>query len=76
MRLGLRDLNTEVIAPALPSAVAFLERARVRSDGAVLIHCNEGKSRSCTIAAAYLVLSHGLSPQQAIGLVAAARRQP
>mmetsp|Transcript_57148 Transcript_57148/g.124181 ORF Transcript_57148/g.124181 Transcript_57148/m.124181 type:complete len:110 (-) Transcript_57148:8-337(-) len=47
LRIPLRDIQAERLLPVLPSAVAFLERARVRDDGGVLVHCNEGKSRSC-----------------------------
>ena len=58
LRLPLRDSNTERLANHVPAAVEFLERARIRADGAALIHCNEGKSRSCALALAYLVSRH------------------
>jgi hypothetical protein len=74
-RAALRDVNTENLLPHLPLAIEFLERVRVRADGAVLIHCNEGKSRSCTVAAAYLILTHGKTNEEALAMVRAARAQ-
>ena len=74
LRLPLRDLQSEALAPHLPPAAAFLERARVRADGAVLVHCNEGKSRSAAVIAAYLVTTHGLSA--AAALAAGRRARP
>ena len=72
-RLPLRDANTEDILAHLPAATEFLERARVRADGAVLVHCNEGKSRSVAIVCAYLITTHGLTLADAMALVRSAR---
>ena len=75
LRLPLRDSNTERLAAHVPGAVEFLERARIRADGAALIHCNEGKSRSCALALAYLVKTHGKTLAEAQALLRAARPQ-
>ena len=58
-RVPIRDVATENLLPALPAVVEFLQRARVRADGRVLIHCNEGKSRSAAIAAGFLIVAYG-----------------
>jgi hypothetical protein len=39
-------------------------QARVRADGAALVHCNEGRSRSVALVAAYLIRTHGLRADQ------------
>jgi len=75
LRVPLRDLQSEALAPRLPPAMAFLERARIREDGAVLVHCNEGKSRSCAVICAYLIQTHGLQLEQALRAVRRARPQ-
>ena len=72
-RVLLRDLNTESVLPHLPSVVEFLQRARVRADGLVLVHCNEGKSRSCALTMGYLILSHSVTLTEALEMVRAVR---
>ena len=59
----------------VPAAVDFIQRARVRADGRVLVHCNEGKSRSVAIAAAYLMKAYGKSAEDALDALRAARPQ-
>ena len=54
-RLSLRDVATDTILPHVSAAVEFLQRVRIRADGRVLVHCNEGKSRSVAIVAAFLI---------------------
>lgn len=68
-RIPLFDSATQSLHKHVPAAVAFLERARVRADGCALIHCNEGRSRSVALAAAYLIQTHGLSTEQALALI-------
>ena len=75
LRLPMRDANTESVLAHLPAAVEFLERARIRADGAVLIHCNEGKSRSCAVALGYVIRSHGKTLDEALELLRDARPQ-
>lgn len=74
-RLEVRDVATENILPSVPAAVEFLQRARVRADGRALIHCNEGKSRSAAIVASFLISAYGMSVEEALGAVRAARPQ-
>ena len=49
LRLPLRDVASDTILPHVPAAVEFLQRARVRADGRVLVHCNAGLTRSAAI---------------------------
>lgn len=73
LRVPMRDVNTESVLDHLPRAIAFLDRARIRADGAVLVHCNEGKSRSCAVVMGFLVRTHGRTLAEALELVRAAR---
>ena len=73
LRLSIRDVATDSILPHVPAAVEFLQRIRIRADGRVLVHCNEGKSRSAAIVAAFLVKAYGKSPNEALDAMRAAR---
>lgn len=75
LRLPMRDANTESVLAHLPAAIDFLERARIRADGTVLIHCNEGKSRSCAVALGYVIRSHGKTLDEALEMLRDARPQ-
>ena len=75
LRLPMRDANTESVLAHLPAAIDFFERARIRADGAVLIHCNEGKSRSCAVALGYVISSHGRALDEALEMLRGARPQ-
>ncbi|EOD06893.1 hypothetical protein EMIHUDRAFT_218577 [Emiliania huxleyi CCMP1516] len=75
LRLPMRDANTESVLAHLPAAIDFFERARIRADGAVLIHCNEGKSRSCAVALGYVIISHGRALDEALEMLRGARPQ-
>ena len=73
LRLPLRDVASDTILPHVPAAVEFLQRARVRADGRVLVHCNEGKSRSAAIAAAFLIKAYSKTPAEALEALRTAR---
>ena len=75
LRLPLRDLLTESVLLHMPAAVDFLQRARVRADGRVLVHCNEGRSRSASVVVGFLVQAYGKSVEDALEMVTLARPQ-
>ena len=75
LRLPLRDVASDTILPHVAAAVEFLQRARVRADGRALVHCNEGKSRSAAIAAAFLVKAYNKTPDEALEARRVARPQ-
>jgi len=79
VQVPVYDDPEEDLLAHLPAALAFirgaLEGGRGGSgrDGAVLVHCYAGRSRSAALAAAHLVADRGLSLRQALGTVCAAR---
>ncbi len=75
LRLPLRDVAADSILPHVAPAVEFLQRARVRADGCVLVHCNEGKSRSAGIVVAFLMRAYNRSFDDALAAVQAVRPQ-
>jgi protein-tyrosine phosphatase len=53
-------------------AVRFIDET-VRSGGRILIHCHAGRSRSVAIAARYLIVSRGITGEQALELISKKR---
>ena len=63
----IRDLPGEDIQPHLHKAADFIRDALTNQAHAhVLVHCNQGRSRSATLLAAYYVKHHGLSAGDAV----------
>ena len=54
------------------SSNAFIEDG-LSKDGAVLVHCYRGRSRSATVIVAYLMQKHGYSADRALSKVKAKR---
>merc|ERR1712196_579722 len=54
-RLAMADNATEPLATRFQPAWDFLEKARIREDGNVLVHCQQGVSRSVSMVIAYLI---------------------
>lgn len=73
-RIELHDEVTVSISSHFEAAFAFLDAARSRG-ARVLVHCQEGISRSSTIVIAWLMARQGLSLQDAYAWVKAQRKQ-
>ena len=54
MRCPLRDMEEEDIGAYFDTAREFIDAAAA-AEGAVLVHCHEGKSRSVTLVLAYFM---------------------
>ncbi|CAE7674797.1 RRC1 [Symbiodinium pilosum] len=54
-RVSLGDNATETLQSRFEASWVFLEKARIREDGAVLIHCQQGVSRSVSMAMSYMM---------------------
>lgn len=70
--LRLTDVTTTDILPALRESLEFLDSC-ISDDGAALVHCYAGISRSATICIAYLMWRENLSLGAAYSLVHDAR---
>ena len=67
------DLPDEDLLSHFDSANDFINDCVERESGACLIHCFRGRSRSATVAAAYLMHKHGYSSQKAISKIRSKR---
>eukprot|EP00435_Cladocopium_sp_Y103_P022135 s3830_g5.t1 len=54
-RVSMGDNATETLQSRFEASWAFLEKARIREDGSVLIHCQQGVSRSVSMAMSYMM---------------------
>ena len=74
-RVAVDDTDRSNIIEHFVPTAEFIRAALARNDGAVLVHCQAGVSRSTTLVAAYLMSRHGLNVEQAIERIRAARPQ-
>jgi predicted protein tyrosine phosphatase len=64
--------NTAPSMPYLEEGVAFIRRI-IEQGGVVYVHCGSGVGRAPTVAAAYLVAHEGLTVEEAVARITAAR---
>eukprot|EP00743_Colponemidia_sp_Colp-15_P007664 GILK01008294.1.p1 GENE.GILK01008294.1~~GILK01008294.1.p1 ORF type:complete len:290 (-),score=37.63 GILK01008294.1:85-912(-) len=68
-RRGMQDNSSERLSESFSECFEFLERARVREDGNVLVHCQKGVSRSVSIVVAYLMKYKRMVFEEALAFV-------
>jgi len=74
-RLAMADNATEPLSTRLDKAFDFFEKVRVREDGGVLVHCQQGVSRSVSMVVAYLIKYYRFSFDEAKALCQKSRKQ-
>jgi len=68
MRVPMVDQPEYSFSDDLPPIFEFIEKTREQG-GKILVHCYQGKSRSCAVCCAYMMKYHGLSVDSALDLV-------
>ena len=67
-RYPLKDVEEQEIIPFFSQATDFISEAQ-HSGGKLLLHCHEGKSRSITLALAYLMQTKDWTLKEALEFV-------
>ena len=68
----MTDLPEEDLLSHFAVSNTFIEDGLAK-DGAVLVHCYRGRSRSATVVVAFLMQKHGYSAERALAKVRAKR---
>ncbi|KAJ7247047.1 protein-tyrosine phosphatase-like protein [Mycena rebaudengoi] len=66
--IDIRDKESVDLRPHLEAACVYIERALRRGES-VLVHCQQGVSRSPSIVIAYLIRNHAMSYEAALSFV-------
>eukprot|EP00929_Paragymnodinium_shiwhaense_P080209 TRINITY_DN4181_c0_g2_i1.p1 TRINITY_DN4181_c0_g2~~TRINITY_DN4181_c0_g2_i1.p1 ORF type:complete len:2085 (-),score=719.12 TRINITY_DN4181_c0_g2_i1:212-6466(-) len=74
-RLAMGDNSTERLATRFQTAWDFFEKVRVREDGGVLVHCQQGVSRSVSMVICYLMKYYRWTYDDALKLCRKTRAQ-
>ncbi|CDI78355.1 dual specificity protein phosphatase, catalytic domain-containing protein, putative [Eimeria acervulina] len=74
LRVPIFDTQAETLQPHYENVWEFMETCRTREDGNLLIHCNQGVSRSVAFICSYLIKYEGMSSDEALAFVR--RRNP
>ncbi|KAF8138490.1 protein-tyrosine phosphatase-like protein [Boletus edulis] len=74
LRVPVEDVDFADLLIWLPTACQFIEQA-IAAGGVVLVHCNQGLTRSATVVAAYLMCTRRIDATQAMSAVRQAREQ-
>jgi len=75
LRLAMADNATEPLEARIEKAWDFLEKVRIREDGNVLVHCQQGVSRSVSMVVAYLIKYYRFTFDDAKALCQKSRKQ-
>nr|CDS25432.1 Dual specificity protein phosphatase 10 [Hymenolepis microstoma] len=72
LRVAVEDSGTADLTPYFTPTIEFID-VTVRSQGRVLVHCQEGVSRSASLVVAYIMAHSNLSLMHALTVVSHAR---
>jgi len=73
-KLDLMDREKQNIGHTFERAFSFIDEALKHKKGKCFVHCQEGKSRSVTIVAGYLMSRHKFSLDNALATITSKRR--
>lgn len=73
-RVKLRDVEDEDIIAAIEKLVPIIHEKLQAGEG-ILTHCVQGRSRSATIVAAYLIRYHHMTAEEAVAFIKDKRTQ-
>ena len=68
LRISVHDSVNDSILKHFPKAIDFIEQ-NIANGGAVLVHCREGKSRSASVCAAYLMKAKKMKLTEALEFI-------
>lgn len=68
LRLQIADTHNANLAPVMRSALPYIQRA-IDAKGCVLVHCEQGVSRSASVVAAFLMRARGIGRDAALAEV-------
>jgi len=74
-RVAMGDNATETLQKRIEASWDFFERAKIREDGGILVHCQQGVSRSVSMVIAYLMKYYRMGFDECLELAKKARGQ-
>jgi atypical dual specificity phosphatase len=73
LQLETTDIFSAPSQDKLTAGVRFMQEIVADEESSVYVHCKAGRTRSATLVACYLMATHGLGPEEAVGRLRAAR---
>mmetsp|Transcript_59921 Transcript_59921/g.134652 ORF Transcript_59921/g.134652 Transcript_59921/m.134652 type:complete len:296 (+) Transcript_59921:49-936(+) len=74
-RVAMGDNATENLSNRFQTAWDFFEKAHVREDGGILVHCQQGVSRSVSMVVSYLMKYYKMNFDECMALIKPMRPQ-
>jgi len=74
-RVAMGDNATENLSNRFQTAWDFFEKAHVREDGGILVHCQQGVSRSVSMVVSYLMKFYKMNFDECMALIKPSRPQ-